>query len=166
MSARQKKIVWPILAMLIFVSSLVFAAGRIRYGAASTGNRVDARPENTSGISTRTGVRVDPGATVVPQGASARGPVQNVRFTLYDAGIYPREIRVKQGAVAIAIEDRTGHTSGLMIERENGNGVSIGQVKRFTDHWRGRGQFKVQPGRYRVFDTSRPANQARLIVEP
>jgi len=100
----------------------------------------------------------------VAQGASVRGPVQNVRFTLYDVGIFPREIHVRSGVVALAIEDRTGQTSGLMIEREGGMGV--GQVRRFSDHWRGRGQFRFEAGRYRVFDATRPANQAKLIVEP
>ena len=103
----------------------------------------------------------------MPQGASARGPVQNVRFTLYDAGIYPHEVRVKQGAVSIAIEDRTGQTSGLAIQRQDGNSrIAMGQVTRFANHWRGRGLFRLAPGEYRVFDTSRRANQALLIVEP
>jgi hypothetical protein len=93
--------------------------------------------------------------------------VQNVRFTIYDVGIYPQEIHVEPGVVAVAIEDRTGKSQGLVIDRDDGNGrVSVGQVQRAPDHWRGRGQVKLEPGRYRVFDKGRPNNQSTLLVEP
>src|SRR5260370_34266581 len=44
-------------------------------------------------------------------------PVQVVRFTLYDVGIYPRQARVNKGLVAITIEDFSGVTSGLVVQR-------------------------------------------------
>src|SRR2546430_12780747 len=57
------------------------------------------------------------------------GPVQVVRFTLYDAGIYPRQARVEKGLVAITIEDFSGGTSGLVVQRLNGNTrQSVGTV--------------------------------------
>jgi hypothetical protein len=173
MSVSQKKIIWPLIAALIFaLAGLVFAAGRVGQGSDSAHARTDAGSdrvsvdsEGASAIAARTTAPLEREATVLPQGPPTRGPVQNVRFTLYDAGIYPRETRIKKGLVAIAIEDRTGQTAGLMIQRENG-GVAIGQVLRFANHWRGRGQFRLEPGRYRVFDATHPANRAVLVVEP
>jgi hypothetical protein len=94
-------------------------------------------------------------------------PVQNIRFTIYDAGILPHEIKVQKGLVSIAIEDRTRKSEGLAVEREIGNErVRVGQIKRSQDLWRGRDQIRLAAGTYVVFDTNNPANQARLIVAP
>jgi hypothetical protein len=109
------------------------------------------------------------GVTVAPQLDQPRAldPVQNIRFTVYENGIAPRELKVRKGLVSITIEDRTRKSEGLAIEREVGNGRSrVGQVKRFQDFWRGRDQVRVTPGTYVVFDTSNPANRARLVVVP
>src|SRR5213593_4042545 len=51
-----------------------------------------------------------------------RGPVQNVRFTVYDSGIYPRRLRAKPGVVAIVLEDHTRRRPGLVVERETVTG--------------------------------------------
>jgi hypothetical protein len=104
--------------------------------------------------------------------APIREPVQVVRFTLYDVGIYPREAVVNKGLIAISIEDLSGGSEGLAVEHEKGpaleceTGGAITQVRRERKHWRGRGEIKLTPGRYRVYDASRPANRATLIVEP
>jgi hypothetical protein len=104
--------------------------------------------------------------------APTREPVQVVRFTLYDVGIYPREAVVNKGLIAILIEDLSGGSQGLALVREKGlaldreTGGAITQVRREGKHWRGRGEIKLPPGRYRVYDSSRPANRATLIVEP
>lgn len=102
--------------------------------------------------------------TTVPQ--RERGPVLMIRFTLMNDGIFPRELRVKQGLLNVAIEDKTNSTSGLVIHRIIGNGESrVGEIRRFTNHWRGRELIRLVPGQYRVFDSSRPRIQAQLIVE-
>jgi len=154
MSTKQKKVFWPVLsAVLVCVGALAFVAARPR--SAVVHKETLAAP-----------IQVDPvqGPTVMPR---ALDPVQNIRFTLYDAGILPREIHAQNGLVSIAIEDRTGKSAGLVIERGVGNGrIAIGQVQRFTDHWRGRGQFRLTPGTYVIFDASRPANRATLVVAP
>jgi hypothetical protein len=93
-----------------------------------------------------------------------REPVQVVRFTLYDVGIYPREAVVNKGLIAILIGDLSGGSEGLILERETGGAIT--QVRRERKHWRGRGEIKLTPGRYCVYDASRPANRATLIVEP
>jgi len=96
--------------------------------------------------------------------APIREPVQVVRFTTYDVGVYPREVRASKGLIAIMIEDLSGGTDGLVLERETGG--TITQIKREGKHRRGRGEIKLTQGRYRVYDASRPANRAALIVEP
>ena len=96
--------------------------------------------------------------------APIREPLQVVRFTLYDVGIYPREAVADKGVIAILIEDLSGGSEGLMLERETGG--AIAHVRREGKHRRGRGEVKLTPGRYRVYDASRPANSATLIVKP
>lgn len=101
----------------------------------------------------------------VPQRES--GPVRMVRFVLFDAGVYPRELHVQAGLINIAIEDKTKSTAGLVIERVSGSERSrAGEVRRFANHWRGKEIIRLSPGHYRVYDASRPGNQAKLIAEP
>lgn len=114
-----------------------------------------------------TPIKVSP--TPIPNGIGPRSldPVQNIRFTLYDAGILPREVHLEKGLISIAIEDRTRLSAGLVIELEVGSEkVAIGQVQRFVNHWRGRGEFRLIPGTYVIFDASRPANRAKVVVAP
>lgn len=96
-----------------------------------------------------------------------RGPVQVVRFALYDIGIYPQEARAKPGMVTIAIEDLSGSSSGLTIERvEAASRVSAGVVSKATNRMRSRNEMFLPEGRYEVADASRPDNRALLIIEP
>jgi|SRR5207237_4327373 len=95
------------------------------------------------------------------------GPVQVVRFTLYDAGIYPRQARVEKGLVAITIEDFSGGTPGLVVQRVIGNNrQGIGTVTRIEKYSRGRQELQLEPGNYELFMADRPNNKAQLIVEP
>jgi hypothetical protein len=97
----------------------------------------------------------------------ATGPVQNVHFTLYDVGIYPREAQVEKGLVAISIEDQSGGSSGVMVERVEGSArVVQGRVNRLRNRFRARDELLLTPGRYEVHDAERPDNKALLIVEP
>jgi hypothetical protein len=93
-----------------------------------------------------------------------RGQAQIVHFTLYDVGIFPSEARANPGLVAIYIDDLSGDTQGLVIERESGQ--RLGQVTRPQNRSRGRARIALGRGVYRVYDAGRPANRARLIVEP
>lgn len=93
----------------------------------------------------------------------ARGPVQNIRFTLYDAGIFPQQQHVRPGNVSINLEDRTHQSAGLVVQREAG-GVA-GQVKPVPNQARGRAEFSLGVGLYFVFDASQPNNRAELVIE-
>ena len=98
--------------------------------------------------------------------SNARGPIQNLRFTVYDAGIYPRQLRARPGVVAIALEDRTQRRPGLVIERETvGGSLSVGGISIPLNRSRARTEFSLGAGRYRVSDATNPANHAELIVE-
>jgi hypothetical protein len=97
----------------------------------------------------------------------ASGPVQMVRFNLYDAGIRPREAYSEKGRVMVVLDDHTGGAEELVIEREtNGGREAVGRVRRAEDKRRGKSEFHLGPGRYHVFASNRPTNQALLIVEP
>jgi len=96
-----------------------------------------------------------------------RRPVQNFRFTLYDAGIFPRQQHARPGNIAISIEDRTHRSSGLVIQREAGAITDVvGHVGPGSDQARGRAQLSLGVGYYVVFDASQPNNRAVLVIEP
>lgn len=166
MSTQQKKILWPVLCVVIVAAAALAFATTRRHGSLSEIELNKAQPPVSSSKAVATNAVVD-GSTALPQNPAARGPMQNVRFTLYDVGIQPHEIRAQRGAVSIAIEDRTGDSAGLVIERQNGNDwVQVGHIHRFPNHGRGRGDLRLVPGRYRVSDASQPSHQAALIIEP
>jgi len=99
--------------------------------------------------------------------STTRGPVQVVRFTLYDIGIYPQEARVAHGRVVLSLVDYTGGSAGLVVERETEQVRELaGLVTRTGGHWRGRRELNLGPGIYRLYDASRPENRATLVVEP
>jgi hypothetical protein len=98
----------------------------------------------------------------------ARELVTTVRFNLFDLGIYPREVHVKKGLLAITIEDYSGGTTGVVVEREAGSAREhVGAVQREgASSSRGKNEIRFGPGRYHVYMLDRPANRALLVVEP
>jgi hypothetical protein len=167
MSAKQKKIAWPMLCLVIAVAAtaLVFATTRHGRTAPSSSSNDDSSSRGTSAFSASRGTSEMTSGSAVQ--ASVRGPIQNVRFTVYDVGIYPRQCRVGSGLVSISIEDRTGSSTGLLIERIDGNAlVPIGRVTRVTNELRGRLRLRLEPGRYRISDSNPQSTKAELTVEP
>lgn len=99
--------------------------------------------------------------------SSKREPARLVKFNLFDMGIYPREVHISKGLVAISIEDYSGGTSGLVVRRENENAPDrVGSVERGGKGWRAQNELKLEAGRYIVYMTDRPDNRALLVVEP
>ena len=121
----------------------------------------------TIGVRARVWRNSVPATSNGQQPRSTHGPVEVVYFTLYDVGIYPREVKVRAGLIALAIEDLSGGTAGLALTRVvNGQPLRVGLVGRFPNHWRGRSEIRLEAGQYEVFDSSRPNNRATLVVEP
>ena len=152
MSSKHLKVLWPVsLTLAVCLGVWALVAGRPKR---TWEHKEIAAPINVSPAPIQNGI-----------GPRALDPVQNIRFTLYDAGILPRELHLEKGLVSITIEDRTRQSAGLVIEREVGNEkIAIGQVQRFANHWRGRGEFRLTPGTYVLSDASRPTNRAKLVV--
>jgi len=97
--------------------------------------------------------------------AARHGP--GLRFTLYDAGIFPRRARVKQGPVVISIEDFSGGTSGLLIRRSDAGLLStVASVQLIQNQWRGQLEVQLDAGDYELLMADRPMNRAHLMVEP
>lgn len=97
---------------------------------------------------------------------SAVGPVRNLRFILFDAGIQPSQMRVKAGLVNISVEDKTNVSEGLTIQRIVGlNSVALGAVQKLADQKRSRNLFTLAPGEYEVYDSSKATHKASLLVE-
>jgi hypothetical protein len=106
-------------------------------------------------------------SAVVVQGATERGPVRMIRFVLLDTGVYPREMRINQGLINLAVEDETGISEGLVVERVvNTARERITTIRRMPNVRRGRELLRLTPGQYVVYDASKPNNKAVLIVEP
>jgi hypothetical protein len=82
---------------------------------------------------------------------------QTVRFTVYDVGILPRQVKARAGKVALAIEDLSGANAELVV---------AGRIGRSPGSWRGRTVIRLEPGTYEVFDSNRPNNRAELVVTP
>lgn len=111
-----------------------------------------------------------PAASAARSGAAAEpgGPVQVVRFALYDTGLEPREAKAGHGRVVVSLTDYTGSASGLVVERETPDGVreQAGRVEREGGRWRGRQEMRLGPGTYAVYAEGRPETRATLTVEP
>lgn len=138
---RIPAVIFLSLAILVTASVLVAARLKSRNGAGTV------RHEN---------VRVTP---------SPRR-VQTVRFTLYDAGIYPYEVRANPGRVIVSLEDLTGSSSGVIVERLGENDrLPAGAVTKATNRLRSRAELNLTTGRYEVVDANRRENRALLIVE-
>src|SRR5215203_3061541 len=60
-------------------------------------------------------------APISAQGSSGQGPVRMIRFVLSEEGIYPRTMRVDQGLINLALEDKTNGSNGLLVESIIGN---------------------------------------------
>jgi len=86
-----------------------------------------------------------------------------LRFAVTDVVVIPREKHISQGPVSIYIEDYTGGGS-LGVARENG--PEVGRALRDVGSWRGKVDLLLAPGRYAVYDTRQPTNQATIIVDP
>lgn len=107
------------------------------------------------------------GSAGVAQGTTERGPVRMIRFVLLDVGLYPREMRINQGLINLAVEDETGISEGLVVERVvNTSRERITTIRRMPNVRRGRELLRLTPGQYVVYDASKPNNKAVLIVEP
>lgn len=103
-----------------------------------------------------------------PQRERREEPVQVVRFTLYDVGIVPELAYARAGLVTIGLEDLSGSTMGLVIERaqEGELRVRAGEVRRKERKRHGQEELRLEAGHYQLYMADRPDNRAELIVEP
>jgi hypothetical protein len=180
---RHPRYFWFSLALL----AIAIAAGSLATYAIALGRRAEARRPTANGgdgavSAVVSSLSASAGAgTAVPRptnaGRAGQGTQVNkqglhvVAFTFYDNGVEPDVIHTTKGLVAVLLEDRSGGTKGLVLERETGSvRVGVGQVNRpdvsSPTQWRGRSEFNLSPGTYRVTDSSRPLNFAELIVDP
>lgn len=140
---------------LVLISTVIIAAAFVFVSARNDG------PATSSSALEATQLP----ALTAPQDSNAAANL--IRLTIYDTGIYPRELRAAKGLTIVKIEDFSGGTAGLVIARVNGNDrVPAGQVKRNGSHWRGSEQIQLQPGNYEVYTVEHPNNRSHLVVEP
>jgi hypothetical protein len=102
--------------------------------------------------------------TVNQLSTTLRGPAQIARFTVYDAGIFPREAQVRSGPVVIRAEDLSGEATTLLIRSEARQ--LLGQVVRGESQSRGSTRLTLTPGTYQICDAGKPTRCATLLVEP
>lgn len=94
-------------------------------------------------------------------------PTQQVRFTIYPEGIFPATATVQKGMTSILIEDLADANGGLLVEKvDGGQRASVGNLRRFQNHFRGRGSVELSPGTYELRVPDKSINPAQLIVEP
>src|SRR5260370_11170913 len=155
MSYKAQSILWSVtIGVTISLGTLAFVTGHSRSAIRDKKTPTPSRPDAAQSVSRES----SPAMTMTNEAAQSsvipkHGPVHVVRFTLYDAGIYPREVRVDKGLVAIMIEDFSGSSGGLVVAPEIGSDrLRLGTVQRFEHHWTGRGELALTPGRYVGFD--------------
>lgn len=94
-------------------------------------------------------------------------PLKNIRFTIYDVGIYPQEMQLDAGRFGIVFDDRTGRSTGFLVQRITGNSTQVAvRINAVADHPRTRGQVRLTPGSYRISSFERPEIFSTLIVNP
>ena len=98
-----------IFAWLLFVGVLVYCVSLA----------LVTRAHNAKMLAPKAAVAVAFGAGT-QAGQLKLGPVQVVRFALYDVGIYPHEAQVRKGLVGISFEDLSGGASDVVVTRETG----------------------------------------------
>lgn len=146
MSEKQKKLTWRALFML---AATLLAASLI----ATARVKIEEKAAEVGPVRTESVPRV--------------GRVQVVRFTVYDVGIYPEEARVQPGLVTISIEDLSGASSGLIVERVEADvRTQVGSVDRLANRLRARAEMLLVAGRYEVSDARQRKKRASLMVEP
>jgi hypothetical protein len=75
-----------------------------------------------------------------------QGPVRMIRFILFDESLYPRKQTIHQGLIQLAIEDKTGKSQGLIVERvDRGEATRVTEIKPRAGHWRGRELLRLRP---------------------
>ena len=160
MSNKQKKVLLPILTILVISASAFFAQTRRR--AATTIVKRNASEFSNSRVG---GPSDETIKTQKPVTAQVVGPVQMVRFTVYDEGIRPAEAHVSPGWVAVYIDDRTTRNSASLVVKTE-LGIPLGQVVRRAGRTRGSTQIYLPAGRYRIHEASQLSSSATLIVQP
>jgi len=158
-TTRRGRHVSKIVAALLMtcLAALSLWAARARSGPSAVDSVIRQSP-----------VHAGPVAIQGSPSGSTNGSVQVVRFTLHDVGILPKQARARKGLVAVTLEDYSGGSAGLVVERQN-NGHAperAGQVHRYDRSRRGRAELRLEPGTYAVFDGDNPERRAELTIEP
>ena len=101
------------------------------------------------------------------QSLASVGPVRTIRFTVFDPGIRPAEMKIKAGWVNLLIEDKTSDGTEVLLQRGVTNDlVAVGRIEKGSGQFRRRNTLQLRPGKYQLSDSMRPANTAVLLVEP
>jgi hypothetical protein len=162
MSKKQKRILWSTLTILSIAAGVFVFANTPRGRATQSAEvKLQLDTAGSSGVSTSVAKALN---ADMPQSVLPLGPAQVVRFTVYDEGIFPREARISAGVGVICLEDMSGNSTGLVLQNELG--LTLTQIVPGQGQWRGQSRIALVAGRYQVFDATRPAHRAALIVEP
>jgi hypothetical protein len=84
-----------------------------------------------------------------------------VRFTVYDQGIIPSVAHASPGLVSIYLDDKSTHTSSLIIASDQ---HPLGSINRAVGRARGHSTIALTAGRYALYEANRKASSATLIV--
>ena len=164
---KKRRRVLSLLLTVLSIATATFVLSGVRNAlgtSTNTENGKMARQQDLAAASdpARNTVKALDSVAVLP--LPILGPVQMVRFTVYDQGIRPAIAHVSPGSVAIYLEDRSSNATGLLIQ--NAAGATLGQVVRQQGKWRGSNKLILVPGRYQIFDSTRPTHAATLVVAP
>jgi hypothetical protein len=158
-SSRTMKIICVLLAMA-FGGALVLAARSPRLQKARLPTESSARSRPVPVLPRKADER-SPVASASPQTAQPAGPVQMVRFTVYDQGIQPTVAHASPGLVAIYLDDKSTHTAALLVANEQ---HPLGSINRAPGRARGHSTILLAAGRYTIYEADRKTKSATLVV--
>jgi len=157
MSQNKKILFWSAAAVTsVLASAVALAVNRTIVASLN--------PEkSTSAASEALMTARKPLASASPQLAQSVGPVQMVRFTVYDEGIRPAVAHVSPGLVAIYLDDKSTHAPSLLLANDQ---HPLGAINRALGRSRGHSTILLTPGRYSIYEPNRRTNAATLVVAP
>jgi len=151
-----------VLLSMAFGGALVLAARSPRLNKARLSTESSSRSRPGAAVPRKANEK-SPVASASPQTVQLAGPVQMVRFTVYDEGIHPTVAHASPGLVAIYLDDKSTHTASLLVANEQ---HPLGSINRGQGRARGHSTILLAAGRYTIYEANRKTKSATLVVAP
>lgn len=159
MSAKQRKLLWPVLiALAVIFGAVLWLSAR---------NKVAATPTHKSSETTATAAHRETAAPAaaasLPQGRSQRVLLGAELLTITRRGFEPTEMSRADGHFFLAIQNRSGIGElNLKLIREAGDSLHEAHLVRGADDWCD--VVNLPPGTYLIIEADHPKWVCHLTI--